>query len=333
MKKRITALVICAVIMLSISACGTQITLNLSYGDRTGVYSGDMTNGVPNGAGKFTAENADGVGWTYEGQFANGHFEGEGKTTWKSGQVEIGTYKNDVIVPIEGDRLKSVWASPADYKHHCVQFVGKVFTSPEYSDTGVAVQLYTDIKNSDGNVIAYIYDPELKVEQGDYIKIKGLVSDVFDGENAFGATLSVPTVDAAEHEIMSYAEAVMPTKTELPVNQTQTQYGYSVTVEKIELADEETRVYVKVENNGTDKFSLYSFNCLLVQNSKQYEEQSNWDADYPEIQTDLLVGNTTEGVIAFPAVSEGDFSLILDAYSENWDEEIEPFTFSISYAA
>lgn len=35
---------------------GEEMTLHLSYGDRTGVYSGDMKDGIPDGQGKFTYE-------------------------------------------------------------------------------------------------------------------------------------------------------------------------------------------------------------------------------------------------------------------------------------
>ena len=127
----------------------------------------------------------------------------------------------------------------------------------------------------DSNVIVYIHDKDFKIAEGDYVKITGIVGDVFKGTNAFGAELVVPTVTAREYEIMNYTDAVMPTLKEITVEQTQEQYGYAVTVQKVEFAEKETRVYLKVVNGGSDSFNLYSFNTKLTQDGKQFEEQDN----------------------------------------------------------
>ena len=45
-----------------------EITLDFSFGTRTGNYSGEIDgNGLPSGQGKFTSKNSDGETWTYEG--------------------------------------------------------------------------------------------------------------------------------------------------------------------------------------------------------------------------------------------------------------------------
>lgn len=330
MSKKVLSLLLICILTLSLASCGgNEITLNLSFGERTGTYSGDMTDGVPNGQGKFTTKNSDGQEWTYEGEFKNGHFEGEGKTTWENGQMEIGTYKNDVIVPMSGDEIKGLFSNPENLKNHYVEIIGKVFTAPEYTDDGICIQMFADYENSENNTVVYIADTDFKVDAGDYIKVIGKVSEPVTGTNVLGAEITAPTVIAKEYSILSYQEAASPTNKTIEVNKTQTQLGYSVTVQKVELAENETRVYIKVENHGSDNFNVYSFNAKLTQNGKQYEEQSNWDADYPEIQTDLLVGNSTEGIIAFPAIKEGAFKLLIEGSSDNWEEDIKPFTFNI----
>lgn len=328
--KRIIALISAGCLMLSLAGCGKEMTLHLSYGDRTGTYSGDLSEeGLPYGQGKFTSTNAEGEKWTYEGEFKNGHFEGEGKTTWKSGQIEIGTYKDDVIVPMKGDEIKTLYTTPENFKNHYVELTGVVFAAPEYIDEGVCVQMMSDIKNHENNTIVYIYDKDFKVKQDDYLHIVGLVGDKFTGENALGGEVTAPTITAKEYEIYSYKDALAPTLKTIEVNQTQTQLGYSVTIQKIEYAENETRVYLKVDNQGSDKFTVYSFNTKITQNGKQYEEQDNWESEYPEIQTDLLVGNSSEGIITFPPIKEGAFSLVVEGSSNNWEETISPYTFNI----
>lgn len=73
-----------------------QMTLSLSYGDRSGIYTGEVNEqGVPNGKGKFTTQNAQGNPWVYEGDFKNGHFEGQGvphgRMTMKNNPATIQT--------------------------------------------------------------------------------------------------------------------------------------------------------------------------------------------------------------------------------------------------
>lgn len=329
MKKTLGIVFVMLLFVSILAACGgKEITLHLSYGDRTGKYSGDMTDGVPNGQGKFTAKNEEGVEWTYEGSFVNGHFQGEGKTTWKSGQVEIGTYEDDVIVPLKDEQLRTFYSNTEEFLHHCVELVGQVFTSPENDENGVAVQFYTDIENHDKNTIVYIPATDFEVKQGDYIHIIGLVDSEVDGVNILGGGITAPLVIAREYEVISYIDAVSPTKETIDVNKTLSQYDYSITVEKVELAEKETRVYISIQNSGTDVFHMYSFNAVLSQNGKQLSEEYNYEADYPAFESDLHVGNSTEGIITFPPIENQPFTLILDAGSDNFNERIKPFEFS-----
>lgn len=328
--KKILMIMLSFCLALSLSGCGKEMTLNLSYGDRTGTYSGDVNEkGLPHGQGRFTSEDEEGEKWTYEGEFKNGHFDGEGKTTWKNGTVEIGTYKDDVIIPMKGNEIKSLYTTPENFKDHYVELIGRVFTEPGFDDDGVSIQMWTDIEECENNTLVYILDKDFDVKQDDYVHIIGRVGDVFEGKNAFGGTISAPTVIAKEYEVLSYQDAIMPALQVLDINETQTQYGYSVTLQKIEFAEEETRVYVKVDNQGLDTFNVYSFNAKITQAGKQFEEQDNWDAEYPKIQSGLLAGNSTEGIIVFPKLNDGTFTVIIDASSENWDEDIEPYTFNV----
>ena len=124
-------------------------------------------------------------------------------------------------------------------------------------------------------------------------------------------------------------DAAAPTLKEIAVGQTQTQQGYSVTVDKVEFAETETRVYVTVNNGGDDNFHLYSFNAKLIQDNVQYEESPNYDADYPEIESDLLPGATSTGVIVFEPLEQKDFKLYIEGYSDDYSVDFEDYTFDI----
>lgn len=75
--------------------------------ERIGIYSGELKNGVPDGIGTFKTEGADGVFWTYEGEFQNGRFHGQGVTSWDDGYQEAGTYTSGEFTPNTAEFYKA----------------------------------------------------------------------------------------------------------------------------------------------------------------------------------------------------------------------------------
>lgn len=60
-----------------------RMTLHLSYKDANGYYEGQVNSqGLPDGRGRFTTTYTNDTNrWMYEGEFRNGHFEGQGRVT------------------------------------------------------------------------------------------------------------------------------------------------------------------------------------------------------------------------------------------------------------
>lgn len=75
-----------------------DITLAFNYGKRTGVYSGSLKNGLPDGFGKFSSENKAGTSWSYIGEWNSGHFHGDGFTTYEDGTIKLGIHKDDFLI-------------------------------------------------------------------------------------------------------------------------------------------------------------------------------------------------------------------------------------------
>ena len=73
---------------------------------RTGTYSGDVVDGVPNGVGSFTTVNSKGITWVYTGEFLNGTFHGQGGTVWNAPEFfcsEKGTYTDGLYTPTKAE--------------------------------------------------------------------------------------------------------------------------------------------------------------------------------------------------------------------------------------
>lgn len=213
-----------------------------------------------------------------------------------------------------------------------MELSGVVFNTVEYDEDGVYFQMWGDPENSDLNTIVTYPDPNFALESDQYVKLTGTVMGEFTGTNAFGGEISAAVVTADTLEISTYQDVVSPTLATASADvPTVEQLGYSITVQKAELAENETRLYISATNNGSANFTIYSFNMTIVQDGHQYEEESNYDADYPELQSDIRPSVTTEGVVTFPALENAPFQLIIEARSDDWDEDIQDYVFNLDF--
>lgn len=233
--------------------------------------------------------------------------------------------------PLTDAEVKKMYSAPDDYKGAFVELSGIVFGTVEYGDDAIYFQMWGDPENNDLNTVVAYPDPDFELENNQYVKLTGFVTGEFTGTNAFGGQISAPTIAAETLEISSYQDVVAPTlATATAAVPTVDQLGYSVTVQKVELAENETRLYVSAANNGSSDFSIYSFNMIIIQNGRQYEEQYNFNADYPQLQDNILPGITTEGVVLFPPLEDAPFQLIIKGSSGDWDEELDNYIFDLS---
>jgi hypothetical protein len=207
-------------------------------------------------------------------------------------------------------------SSPEDYKGARVNVVGKVFTAPERDEGAVYFQMYADPKNSEWNTIVAYPDSSLRVRQDDFVRVKGEVTGGYTGENAFGGEVTAPTITADTVSVVDATAAASPATTTLG-RATSTQHGITLLVRKVELADDETRVFLKIRNASSSKFSFYGSSGKAVQRGRQFE--SEYNSDYPELSTDLLPGASTSGVIVFPPLDPKGLTLHLEGSSDNYE--------------
>ncbi len=76
-----------------------EITLQLNNQDEpyTGVYSGEVLNGLPHGQGSFATTNAMGSPRIYDGEWNAGHLEGAGRLEYRNRIKFEGTFENDLM--------------------------------------------------------------------------------------------------------------------------------------------------------------------------------------------------------------------------------------------
>lgn len=234
---------------------------------------------------------------------------------------------------LKAEEHDKMYSDPKKYKGYEVELTGKIFSDPEKDDDGTYFQMWGDPENSEKNTVVGIKDPKLDVKSGQYVRVKGVIDDEFEGENAFGATIVAPVIVADSVETVDYITAISPTIKEIKVDQEMNQHNLVVTLQKIEIAKNQTRIYVKVQNNTDDSASFYTHSTKLVVGSKQYEEEYI-DSDttgLEEPQSDLLPGIETEGVIVYPAIDPNEESLQLYAEpnTDDYSLDFEPYVFKV----
>jgi len=232
---------------------------------------------------------------------------------------------------INKDEIDKVYVNPNEYKDSKIELYGKVFQMK--SNNGKTIlQVWGDPKNSEKNTVIEIAKKDLNVKTEDIVHIVGTVKGELKGENAFGGKVSALSVLASEVEKSDYATAFSPAIKTIEVNQNQQQNNLFFEISKIEIAKEETRVFLKITNNTQETASFYSFNSKLIQGSKQFDEKENYEAKYPEVQSEILPGVTTEGIITFENVdmNNGNIKISLEGSNENYDLEFNPYVFDIA---
>lgn len=233
---------------------------------------------------------------------------------------------------IEENEIDAVLSDGNSYKGKWITIAGKVFNVDKDGDN-VAIQAWYDAENANQQFIVYASsDMAGSVGNDDFIKVDGEITGTFTGENMLGGEVTAPLINAETLEVGGYDDIYAPAESTKEVGETQEQHGVSVTVEKVEYAKDEARVYLSVKNESGATASIYTFNAKAVQDGKQFDHQENYNANNGDINDigEVLDGAGKEGIIRFKGLDPTKgFTLSLEAYSENYEIELNDFVFEI----
>lgn len=233
-----------------------------------------------------------------------------------------GSGKTDTSL-IPAKEMNYLYANPDDYEGRTVQLTGQVFNTEKEGDSTL-IQLDRDVENNNQDTVVISDDPDLKVSDGDYIRVEGSVDGEFSGENVAGGEISCPQISATKIEKISATEAIPAEKT-IKVNKTITKGNYKATVKKVDFTGQNVRIYLSVKNNSSEKFDNYPDEGKIIQGGKQYEVE--YDGNYPDPSISIKSGASSSSVIVFKGVKQSDFKFTFGGYdSESNDVE---FSFDI----
>ena len=232
---------------------------------------------------------------------------------------------------ISKSEYTSLFANPDSFKEKDIKIAGRMFNVMEQDSKGKYFQMMYNLNGEDQTVVVMCDLNSPDFIDGDYVLLSGKVLGQVIGQNAFGGDVRALAIQADMVTETDYATAINPAIKTVDVGLQIDQCGYVVVVDKVEFAENETRLYASVHNNGISTFSLSSYSTKIVQGSSQYEYEYNYDADYPEIQTEVLPGVVSSGIICFPPMNPNEsFTIYFDGYSDNWDEDIRTYQFNVN---
>lgn len=229
--------------------------------------------------------------------------------------------------PLTKDEFVQLYSNSSKFEGRRVDFFARVFVEPEKDDKGTYLQAYANDDHSKITIIA-INDTQLGVKNGDIINVTGTVGKVA-GKKAVGAALKAPSILASEIEPYQYAPAFRPAIMTIGVNKEINQNGYILKLNKVEVAEKETRIFININNTSKNKVRFYSSKTNITQGNKQFKELINLNEKVPQIDSDILPGVAQDGVLILdPVQADGEnFKVIFEGGSDNYDLHFTPFTF------
>ena len=221
-------------------------------------------------------------------------------------------------------------SDPDPHEGAKVDVTGQVFTSPEIVEGNTGFQMFVDPENSDMNTAVLAEGTDLGVEMNDYVHVTGTVKGSMEGKNASGGKVSAVEVDASKVEPVSAVAVVDPTQKTVQVGRTLSDQGFSVTLKRIEFGRKTTRVYVSAYNGTGTGASFYTFNANILQNSRQFDEETTFDTG-KSAQSELRPGVRTDGVLTFGKVDPSQpMQVRFEWYSENYNITAHPIVFQVT---
>jgi hypothetical protein len=219
---------------------------------------------------------------------------------------------------------------PDAHKGASVDIVGRLLQDPVRRDDGAYWQMYADPKNYDWNSAVQYVDPSIPVGAGDFVHVTGTVKGALEGENSFGENVTLVDILAETAEVVDVMAAASPAEHVALIDASIDQHGLVITLERVEYAADETRVFLNVKNGSTETASLYELQlATAVQGGNIYDTEALWDY-YPTVEWELQPGTDSSGVIVFPPLDPSQaVDMRMNAGLDDYTLDFEPYLFEV----
>lgn len=254
----------------------------------------------------------------------------EGSTSNTENSSKEKVYLNDA-------QIQQLFTDADQFADKYVKLGGVLQLNPEPdSDSSMVLQIAHDPVNQEQVFVAYIDDTDSSLKSGDYVKIEGQVHGELAYENMFGGDSSCPLIKNASVTKSTYIDVVAPTTATLEPNVSSEQHNVTVSVDKVEYSDVETRVYMTIKNDSSEDVDAGVYDIKIIMDGQQVgidnNSQSSYEGNYPELNSHIAANASTSGILVFPTIEQHkDFQIsVPDVYSSNYELEFDTYTLNIS---
>jgi hypothetical protein len=232
---------------------------------------------------------------------------------------------------IDESDLDAFFLDPDQFKGKYIKLSGKVTSELEKGEDKYYLTAYHDVENFEKQFNVAI-DEAQEISTDEFFIIEGRIEGATQQMEDIYLTEDIPLISAKTVKATSYMEAFAPAEKTIEPKMPVDQYGFVVTIDKIEFSKKETRLYITAANNSATNCSLYEFNSKVVQNGQQFESaDAGYDSNYPELPDEILPGVSASGIFVFPPLDSGtEFDITMEGYSSNYEEDFAPYTYKIT---
>ena len=220
------------------------------------------------------------------------------------------------IVYLTEDQIDQAFLDPEAFSGYYIKIPGKMILAPEQNGDTYMIRAARNVQTFDGMYYIETSNVPAGLHENDVISVDGKIGGYVTETNSVGNEMKVLLITDAKVTKSSYVDAVSPTQKELVCDLRREEKGFAITVEKVQFANDETRVFLKVNNNTTETMQFYELGATIVQNGQQFsvnnDQTSIYEGGLEGLPQEYLPGTQTSGVIIFPALdSNKDFQLTI----------------------
>jgi hypothetical protein len=226
------------------------------------------------------------------------------------------------------DNWSELAADPEAKRGASVDVAEKVWSS-DVTDEGAVVHMLIGEKK---DVLLVLLRDTAAPPAGSYLRINGTVTGAVEGTNGYGQPITATAAVASSRESVDKITALAPTVDTWPARKAATQRGIRIGIQRIEIARDETRVYVNIENENRsgDTFWFEDFMQKLIDDGRKL--RPTYDSHkYGGVEAELAPGASVAGIIVFPPIDgDGKVRVLLNVFRLT-DSGNETLTWEWSY--
>lgn len=212
-----------------------------------------------------------------------------------------------------------------------VSFGAQIFNIVQKDDEYIYYQAYINPAQLDKQVMVFIPLETPQLNEGEFVLVDGIINSEFLAESETGNLISALAIRAVNVEKSSFKDAVAPSLKTIEVSETLNHQDISVTLEKLEFSEFDTRIFVEITNNSDETISIFSHDFKLMQDDLTYSKADHFVLDYPEFDHRLKPKEKTFGIQSYAFMDyENIPSIKLEIKGIHSDhQKIDDFVFEV----